>query len=139
MKLFAPITAITLVVLVPMYIRLAFGVIRKRRQHRIAVGSGNNADLEAAIRAHGNFSEYVPFALILILAAEINGTPIWLSALVAALLVSGRLIHAAAIPAGDLAKRVQAMKLTFASLVLGAIANIVPLVTSLLTDLGALG
>jgi uncharacterized membrane protein YecN with MAPEG domain len=75
----------------------------------------------------------VPFALILVLAAEINGTPIWLSALVAAFLVTGRVIHAAAIPAGDLTKRVRAMKLTFAALVLGVIANVVPLVASLLT------
>ena len=133
MKLVAPITAITLIVLVPLYIRLAFGVIRKRHEHRVAVGTGEKPDLETAIRAHGNFSEYVPFALMLVLTAEINGTPIWLSALVAALLVTGRLIHASAIPASDLAKRVQAMKLTFAALVLGVIANIVPLVASLLT------
>jgi uncharacterized membrane protein YecN with MAPEG domain len=49
-------------------------------------------------------------------------------ALAALALVAGRLIHAAAIPSGNLPNRVRAMKLTFAALGLGAVANLVPLV-----------
>ena len=128
MKLAAPITALTAIVLVPIFIRLALNVIKKRHVHRVAVGSGEHADLETAIRTHGNFSEYVPFALLLMLCAELNGSPAWLVALVAIMLVVGRLIHASAIPAGNLPNRVRSMKLTFASLALGALANMVPLV-----------
>ena len=130
MKIIAPVTSIALVVLVPLFIRLAFNVIKKRKAHQVALGSGQHSDLEAAIRAHGNFAEYVPLVLLLMLVAELNGAPWWLVAVNAVLLVTGRLIHAAAIPAGNISKRVQGMKLTFASLVVGSVANVVPLVLS---------
>ncbi len=132
MKLVAPVTALTALVLVPIFLRLAFAVINKRRLHRVAVGSGDQADLETAIRAHGNFAEYVPFVLILMFLAEMNGAPTWLAAAVGVSLVAGRLVHARAIPAGDLPKRVLGMKLTFAALALGSIANLVPLLSALL-------
>lgn len=127
MTLAAPVTALTVIALVPLFIRLALGVIKKRRFHKVAVGTGNHPDLEAAIRAHGNFTEYVPFALLLLLSAELNGAPTWLMALTAATLVVGRLIHSAAIPTGDLVKRTRGMKLTFISLALGTIGNVVAL------------
>ena len=76
----APITALTMVALLPIYITLAFRVIKKRRQHQVALGSGKQSDLESSIRAHSNFSEYVPFFLMLILGAEINAAPAWLIA-----------------------------------------------------------
>ena len=124
MKIIAPITAVTAVVLVPLYIRLAFRVITLRQAHKVALGAGNHSDLEMAIRTHGNFSEYVPFALLLMLSAEHNGSPVWLVSLVAVTLVIGRLIHAKAIPSGNLTNRVRGMKLTFAALALGAVANL---------------
>jgi uncharacterized membrane protein YecN with MAPEG domain len=127
MKIIVPITAVTAIVLVPIYIRLAFRVIALRQTHKVAVGAGNHSDLEMAIRAHGNFSEYVPFALLLILSAEFNGSPVWLVSFVAVMLIVGRLIHATAIPSGNLTNRVRGMKLTFAALALGAVANFLPL------------
>ena len=48
------------------FIRLSFAVIRLRRANRVGLGSGGNEELERAIRAQGNFAEYVPFGLILI-------------------------------------------------------------------------
>ena len=131
MKILAPVTAITVVVLVPVFIRLALAVIAKRKAHLVAVGTGNHEDLEAAIRAHGNFSEYVPLALFLMLVAEINDSPIWFVALVGVMLVVGRLIHAAAIPSGNIPNRVKGMKLTFGALVFGAIANLIPFMGTL--------
>ncbi len=132
MTLSAPVTALTAILLAPIFIRLAFGVIKKRRVHQVALGAGEHPDLEAAIRAHGNFAEYVPFALLLLLVGELNGAPIWLLGISAVALVVGRLIHSQAIPAGDLANRVRAMKLTFGALMLGAVANLVALVRGLL-------
>jgi hypothetical protein len=134
MATLAPVTAITASLLVPIYIALAFGVIKKRHQHRVAVGSGNNPDLETAIRAHGNFGEYVPFTLLLLLIAEINGSPAWLLAVVAIMLIGGRLVHARAIPAGDLKKRVLGMKLTFGALAIGAVANLIAVFYGLLVS-----
>ena len=128
MRIIAPITAVTAIVLVPLYIRLALRVITIRQAHNVALGAGDHPDLEMAIRAHGNFSEYVPFALLLILSADLNGSPVWLVSLVAVMLVIGRLIHATAIPSGNLTNRVRGMKLTFAALALGAVANLVALV-----------
>jgi len=128
MKTIVPITAVTSIILVPIYIRLALRVIALRHTYRVALGAGDHSDLEMAIRAHGNFAEYVPFVLLLILSAEINGSSIWLVSLVAAMLVVGRLIHATAIPSGNLINRARGMKLTFAALALGAVANLIPLV-----------
>jgi uncharacterized protein len=135
MTLLVPLTATTALVLAVLFIRLAFAVIKKRRQHKVALGSGQYPDLEAAIRAHGNFAEYVPLALVLLACAELNHAPWWLLACAALALVVGRYIHALAIPGSDLKKRVLGMKLTFASLVLGATANVVPL---LLAVMGAI-
>jgi uncharacterized membrane protein YecN with MAPEG domain len=59
----APITATTASALSVLYIRLAFGVIALRRKHGVRLGTGQHDDLEAAVRAHANFAEYVPLDL----------------------------------------------------------------------------
>ena len=133
MNLNAPVTALTAMLLVPLLMRLAIGVIRKRKEHQVAVGTGNHADLEVAIRAHGNFIEYVPFVLVLLLCAEVNASPLWLTVPAGMALVAGRWIHASAIPAGDIAQRVRGMKLTFASVALATLANIAPFIIALAT------
>ncbi|QWE18652.1 MAPEG family protein [Polynucleobacter corsicus] len=46
-----------------------------RRKNKFGIGSGGNDDLERAIRAQGNFAEYVPFGIILITCLEPNGAP----------------------------------------------------------------
>jgi len=133
MSLLAPVSSVTAIVLAVLFIKLAFGVIKKRRLHKVALGTGQHPDLEAAIRAHGNFAEYVPLSLLLMGFAEINGSPWWLVAMAAVALVAGRTIHATAIPASDLKKRVLGMQLSFASLALGIVANATPLVIAVFT------
>jgi len=128
MTLSAPITALTMVGLLPIYVGLAFRVIKMRRQFRIPIGMGSQSELEAAIRAHGNFSEYVPFFLMLSLVAEVNGAPTWLIAICSILMITGRLIHSVAIPAGNLKQRVIGMQLTFVSMISAAFTNLVPFV-----------
>lgn len=128
----APVTALTAAVLVPVFVRLALGVIGKRKAYKVAVGAGGQPELEAAIRAHGNFTEYVPFGLLLLLCAELNGAWTWLVAVPAVMLVLGRILHAQAIPAGDLGKRVKAMKLTFGALATAALVNVFALLRGLL-------
>ncbi|MCW5752772.1 MAG: MAPEG family protein [Alphaproteobacteria bacterium] len=74
---------------------LSWRVVDLRRRHRINLGDGGRPDLERAIRVHGNFVEYVPLALLLLLVLEAGGEmPRWLLAALGGLLVVGRLLHA---------------------------------------------
>jgi uncharacterized membrane protein YecN with MAPEG domain len=48
-----------------MYLLLSLNVVRYRLGTKVSLGVGENKNLEQAIRTHGNFAEYVPFALLL--------------------------------------------------------------------------
>jgi uncharacterized membrane protein YecN with MAPEG domain len=79
------------------YFFLAMRVMRHRGKNRVAIGAGGNHVLERAIRAHGNFIEYVPLAIILMTFVETQGTPAWRLHLLGALLIAGRVMHAISI------------------------------------------
>lgn len=119
-------TAVFAGVLALMFIRLSFDVIGFRKKNKVALGAGGVDELERAIRAHGNFAEYVPLGLFLLGALELNGAPLELVALLGLLLVAGRFFHAKGInePPPQFSNRVRGMKLTFAALGLSAIANL---------------
>ncbi len=73
---------------------LSINVIRLRLRYRIGLGDGNRADVRQAMRVQGNFTEYVPLALVLLIALELmQGPPPLLHALGATLVV-GRFAHA---------------------------------------------
>lgn len=120
-----PVTAFFASVFTFFFIRLAFNVIKHRRINRVALGTGGFDDLESAIRAHGNFAEYVPLGLILLGLLEANGGHPGLIAALGLTLLIGRLFHAQGLQTGSLQKRVRGMKLTFGTLTTLAIANIV--------------
>lgn len=119
-------TAVFASILALMFIKLSFNVIGFRRRNKISLGAGGVDELERAIRAHGNFAEYVPLVLFLIGALELNGAPLALVAPLGCLLVLGRYFHAKGInePPPEFTNRVRGMKLTFAALGVSAIANI---------------
>ena len=72
---------------------LSFHVIQMRAKSGVSLFDGGNATLAERIRRHGNFTEYVPLALILMACAEAGGaSSTWLHAIGGILLVS-RLIH----------------------------------------------
>ena len=121
------VTSIIASLLTVIFIRLSFAVIRLRRKNKVGLGSGGHDDLERAIRAQGNFAEYVPFGIILIACLELNGAPWWLVALPGIALIIGRLIHAAGInmPPPNFSKRVMGMKFTFSTLIVLVILNLV--------------
>ena len=73
---------------------LSFRVVKARRAARVSLGVGGDPALERAVRAHGNFVEYVPLGLLLILLAELNGAGPWLLHLLGLMLLVGRLLHA---------------------------------------------
>jgi uncharacterized membrane protein YecN with MAPEG domain len=128
------VTSIIAAVLTGIYIKLSFAVIGLRREKKVGLGSGGNEDLERAIRAHGNFAEYVPFGILLIACLELNGAPWWLVAIPGIALIIGRLLHAEGIrtPPPDFSKRIQGMKLTFGTLISLIILNLVWFVYKLL-------
>lgn len=108
-----------------MFIKLSFTVIRLRRQHKVAFGDGGHQELERAIRVQGNFAEYVPLSLILMICLELNGAPGWVILLLGLMLIVGRGIHAMGLlyNPSNFAKRVLGMQLTFATLAGLVIAN----------------
>ena len=120
------ITSIAASALTLIFIRLSFGVIRLRRNNKVSLGSGGLEDLERAIRAQGNFAEYVPFGLILIACLELNGAPWWLVCIPAITLTIGRVIHAQGItePPPYTRKRVLGMVFTFNTLIGLVILNL---------------
>lgn len=69
-------------------------VIVRRAQTRVSFLDGGDEQLLRRIRAHGNFTETAPMALLLMLLLELrsfNGTGLWIFG---ALLIFGRLLNA---------------------------------------------
>ena len=120
------VTSIIAAVLTIIFVRLSFAVIGLRRKNQVGLGTGGHEDLERAIRAQGNFAEYVPFGIILIACLELNGAPWWLVAIPGIALIMGRLIHAVGInePPPNFSKRVLGMKFTFSTLIGLAVLNL---------------
>lgn len=83
------VTALFVLISIPMAI--AVGVRRARTG--ILLLHGEDETLLRLMRAHGNFVEYVPLALLALAGAEIAGAATWLVALCGAALLSARLIH----------------------------------------------
>ena len=69
-------------------------VSRLRHARRIGLGDGGDPDLARAIRAHGNFIEHVPFALLLLGLLELCGLPVALLWASGGALLFARLMHA---------------------------------------------
>ena len=120
------VTSITASVLTIIFIKLSFAVIKLRRINKVSFGTGGHIDLERAIRAQGNFAEYVPIAIILIACLELNGAPWWLVAIPGIALMIGRLIHAVGIktPPPDFSRRVLGMRFTFFTLITLVVLNL---------------
>ncbi|MBB1061034.1 MAPEG family protein [Marilutibacter spongiae] len=69
-------------------------VTLRRRERRIGLGSGGDALLQQRIRAHANFIEQAPLALLLMMMLELSAlapVAIWV---LGALLLAGRVLHA---------------------------------------------
>ena len=77
-----------------LFIALSVRTILMRRKHRIAVGTDACQPLLRAVRAHGNFAEYVPLTLLAVGMWETRGGPAGLIHLACLVLLAGRLSHA---------------------------------------------
>ncbi len=69
------ITPIYAGLLTLLFVALSVRVIGGRRMAGVGLGDGGNRLLLRKTRAHGNFAEYVPFALILMALAELQPAP----------------------------------------------------------------
>ncbi len=73
---------------------LAMRVGNQRGASKVSLGDGGDPDLLARVRAHGNFTETAPFAIIGLMAlAMMNAHPIALHVFGAGFFI-GRILHA---------------------------------------------
>ena len=90
-----PITTIFLAILLLMQVVLSITTSSFRAKLDINYGDNGDLTMLKAIRAHGNFIEYVPIVLMGLGASEIAGAPAWLLVGGGCLLIAARLSHAA--------------------------------------------
>jgi len=98
-------------------------VVRQRYATRTNLGVAGQPALERAVRAHGNFVEYVPLILLLMLLLALGGAAPTALHLLGIALTLGRLLHAWGLSrsSGRSFGRASGIVLTWASL-LGASA-----------------
>ena len=118
-----PVTALYAGLLGLYVLWLARLVIAARGRHRIALGT-DHIEVLRAVRAHGNFAEYVPLALLLLALCEANGLPPAALHALGVALVVGRVLHATGIAREpeDFRWRGLGMVLTFAVIGVASVA-----------------
>ncbi|KZN39804.1 MAPEG family protein [Pseudoalteromonas luteoviolacea] len=105
------------------YIKLSLDVIKLRRRYKVGIGDAGHSDLITAIRAHANFIEYTPLAVILIFILEYqNVSSVWLIIFASTFLI-GRFLHALALNKSYIQTRVIGMLMTFLTLIGLALFN----------------
>lgn len=89
-----PVTSLYAAILAIIFVALSLNVVRNRVKFKVGIYSKGHLPLDLAIRAQGNFFEYVPFALILMGMIEMGGGNLrWLH-ITGQVLVASRLMHA---------------------------------------------
>ena len=124
-----PITAFYAGLLGILFLYLSVLVIKVRFSKKISLGNGGDHHFQQVIRAHGNFSEYTPIVLILLFVAEVNLSHPIILHLAGTALLSGRFLHAFGLRrhSGSSWQRISGMLLTFASLIILSVINILVL------------
>ena len=64
-----------------------------RMRSKISLGDGGDNELRNRIRAHGNFIENVPIALLLMLLNDLTGTSETILTILGSILLVSRLVH----------------------------------------------
>ena len=108
------------------FVSLSFRIILMRRKFKVGIGHGEQKELHRAIRVHGNFSEYVPLALFLMLLLELNQTESWLMHVLGLSLLVGRMFHAMGLgkSAGTSFPRFVGGVLTYSMMLVAAALNV---------------
>lgn len=106
---------------------LGYRVAYYRMRARISYGDKDDTVLRRRIRAHGNFIEYVPVALIALALIEYQGAPKWQAWMFGGVFAAARLFHAVGLTYSYLPLRATGATVTFLAL---AAAGILLLVRS---------
>ncbi|MCF2870179.1 MAPEG family protein [Octadecabacter sp. G9-8] len=111
------ITSIYAIPLAVLFIILSVRVITYRRANQLGLGDHGDKSLMKRMRAHANFTEYTPFALVLMIMVELHGPGAIILHVIGGLLLAGRLAHGYGFSASPpkMNLRVGGMALTFAS------------------------
>jgi uncharacterized membrane protein YecN with MAPEG domain len=120
------ITALYAGLLGLLYIALGGFVVAQRRRARIGLGTGSDPALERRVRVHGNFAEYAPLFLVLLLVAELTGAASVLLHLLGAAFLLARIGHAFGLgrSSGTSTGRFVGTLVTWVAIVVVAVVNI---------------
>ena len=88
-----PVTSLYAAIFGLLLIPITYAVGLRRMKTRTSFLDGGDEILLRRMRSHGNFVEYVPFALVLIGLAELNGAPTVYVHGMGALLLLSRVVH----------------------------------------------
>ena len=114
------VSSITAAIAAILLVALSLPISFRRMAVGVDIGPGSDETLLRRIRAQGNFTEYVPISLLLLVLNESRGvSSVWLWCL-AGLLLVGRVSHAAGILTAIAPLRAAGMLGTYGSLLLGA-------------------
>jgi uncharacterized membrane protein YecN with MAPEG domain len=110
-------------ILVLIFVLLSVRVIQMRASAKIGLGHGNNSTMERRIRVHGNFAEYVPLALLLLLCMELQSQSRILIHVLCIALIVARVVHAIGVTPvkENFPMRVASVLTTFAVLVVASV------------------
>ncbi|NKB50267.1 MAG: hypothetical protein GKS02_12995 [Alphaproteobacteria bacterium] len=108
------------------FVILSVQVIRYRGSHSIDLGDGGDTGMLRRIRAHGNFVDYAPLALILMGLLEVSGAGPLLLHVIGGLLLVGRLAHGWALSFTDSSAllRTGGIALTLAAIIIAAVRGL---------------
>lgn len=118
------ISALYAGILALLIVWLSFNVIKLRRANKVILGDGGVPQLQNAIRAQGNATEYIPITLILLILLELSGANVWFVHVGGIAIIMGRVIHAKGLLSESLRYRVLGMQMTFFTIIGLASANI---------------
>lgn len=115
-----PITSVWVALAAIALIWLSLPIALHRKRSQTSLGDGGDPALQRRIRAQGNFTEYVPLALLVIGTVEATGWSAWIVWALGALMAIGRVLHAWGILGRTLPPRAYGMIATFLTLLIGA-------------------
>lgn len=117
-------TSVYAVLLAVLFLALSLRAMSARRRARVPFGEGSSEELRRRLRAHANFAEYTPLALLLMALLELQGAGAIVLNVIGLLLLAGRLAHAYGISRipEHLPSRILGVGLTLLSIILSALA-----------------
>ncbi len=127
MNFVVPVTALFVGLHSLLAMTLVLKVMHFRQKDKIAFGDGGSEGMQRALRVQGNFIEYVPLALVMILVLELQGASAMLLYGLGTALFFGRALHAYGLSrsAGTSPGRFIGTLLTWAVYFVGAIACLI--------------